>query len=109
MVLRAGAYLRGHSLDLCVWRYRLEITSKEQRRAAVVDQIRSAFAGVGREGGVSLHEAEVIDDMGSRRERNRARKLDTDRVWWEVPEADIAYHYLIFCFLDPVGFRYYLP
>jgi hypothetical protein len=75
----------------------------------LLEQIRSAFSGVRREGGVSLHEADVIDGYGSRQERNAARKLDTDRVWWDVPEADIERYDWILSFLDPIGFRYYLP
>jgi hypothetical protein len=75
----------------------------------VVEQIRRAFAEVTREGGVSLHEALVIDGYGSAEEREAARRLDTESNWWEVPEADIAQNDTVLCFLDPLGFHYYLP
>lgn len=53
--------------------------------------------------------AVVIDDRGSRQERNEARKLDMDRFWWDVPAVDIERHDWILSFLDPIGFHYYLP
>lgn len=80
-----------------------------QRRANLITQIRQAFFDVDREEGVSLHEADVIDDHGSAQQQEVARKLDSDRVWWDVPEADIERYHWILSFLDPVGFRYYLP
>jgi outer membrane protein assembly factor BamB len=87
----------------------LDRTKNEERRTALIAQIRTAFASVTRLGGVSLHEADVIDGYGSPQQRNAARKLDTDRVWWEVPDADIERYYWILPLLDATGFRYYIP
>jgi hypothetical protein len=87
----------------------LDATGIEERRSALIAQIRMAFAGVTRTGGVSLHEADVIDGYGSPQQRNAERKRDTDRVWWEVPDADIERYYWILPFLDATGFRYYIP
>ena len=78
-------------------------------RDAVIRQIETAFDGVGRKFGVSLHEACVIDDYGSRWEQMQARMTDTEWRWQDVPEADIARYFWILSFLDPIGFRYYLP
>ena len=80
----------------------------EKRSAALIAQIRTAFAGVTRWGGVSLHEADVIDGYGSRQQRKTARELDTDCAWWEVPDADIERYHWILSFLDATGFRYYI-
>jgi hypothetical protein len=87
----------------------MSTTNVEERRAALLEQIRVAFIDVGRDGGVSLHEADVIDDYGSMKERVAARKLDTDCVWRDVPESDIERYFWILSFLDPIGFRYYMP
>ena len=84
-------------------------TGVGERRAALVEQIRAAFSGVGRRGGVSLHEADVIDRYGSARERARARRFDRERRWQEVPGPDIEHYHWALSFLDPVGFRYYMP
>lgn len=72
-------------------------------------QIGVAFADVTREDGVTLHEADVIDDYGSDEQRAAARQLDTDRHWSEVEDALIDTLPSAFSFLDDRGFRYYLP
>lgn len=87
----------------------MDASKTEERRIVLIGQIRAAFASVTRLGGVSLHEADVIDGYGSPQQRNAARKLDTDRVWWEVPETDIERYHWILPFLDATGFRYYVP
>lgn len=74
----------------------------------VVNAISSAFLGVSRVDGVSLHEAEVIDDRGTDDERSTSRLLDTDTKWEEVPDSDIENHITTLNFVDPIGFRYYL-
>ena len=78
-------------------------------RDAVIRQIEIAFDGVDRKFGVSLHEACVIDDYGSKWEQMKARMTDTEWRWQDVPEADIARYFWILSFLDPIGFRYYMP
>ena len=78
-------------------------------RDAVIRQIEIAFDGVDRKFGVSLHEACIIDDYGSKWEQMQARMTDTEWRWQDVPEADIARYFWILSFLDPIGFRYYMP
>lgn len=77
--------------------------------SATISEIADAFARVQREDGVTLHEAEVIDDYGSAQERSAARQRDMDSHWHDVPGADIEQHYSILSFLDAKGLRYYLP
>lgn len=71
--------------------------------------IEHAFDGVGRDDGITLHQAVVIDDYGSEDEFIAAGKLDTETRWQDVPDEDISTNTSIFCFLDSKGFRYYLP
>jgi|LauGreDrversion4_2_1035121.scaffolds.fasta_scaffold108745_2 hypothetical protein len=80
-------------------------------RIELIDLIKDAFKDVTREGGVSWHECEVIDNYGSDAERALARSRDTDRHWTELLSTEAFYPSGIggFCFLDPIGFRYYLP
>ena|SRR5579862_3539443 len=89
------------------------MTTTEQRRARLIQQIRDAFAGVGREGGVSLHETAISDEFGSDQYRAEARAaaraIDTERAWEDIPAADIERFVNILAFGDPIGYRYYLP
>ena len=61
----------------------------ESERAAVIDEIALAFDGVSREDGTTLHEAEAIDGYASEEEQLRARQLDTDTRWQDVPPQEI--------------------
>jgi hypothetical protein len=74
----------------------------------IVREIEQAFGGVCR-GEVTLHEAEVIDDYGTGAERQKARKLDTEEDWREVPDASIQACPDALTFVDPVSWRFYLP
>jgi hypothetical protein len=80
--------------------------ASEKKKA--VELIRSAFAGVDREGGTSLHQAQVLDDYGSDEELRAAAALDADRRWEDVPSHDIESHTSALSFVDPIGFRYYI-
>jgi hypothetical protein len=75
----------------------------------VIRSIQQTFAGVGREDGVTLHETREIDLYSGPHERAVARLLDTDEMWEQVPAASIAKFSEALCFLDPKGFRYYIP
>jgi hypothetical protein len=81
----------------------------EAEKKAVEAEIRRAFAGVTREGGVSWSEADVIDDRGSDQQRTAARERDRDRSWDELVDNPAWDHEASsrFTFLDAVGFRYY--
>lgn len=80
---------------------------------ALIAEITTAFDGVSREDGISLHEAAGLDDYEySSEERAANRAKDTDAKWQEVPNewiaqmglGDVALNYF-----DPKGFRYYIP
>ncbi len=79
-----------------------------ERVEDIIRAIEQAFRGVCR-GAITLHEAEVIDDYGTEAQRQRARKLDTEDNWREVPDASIAACPDALSFVDPVSWRFYLP
>lgn len=81
----------------------------EDFRTAVLREIEAAFDGISREGGLSLHEAEIVDNYGTPAQRDDARTLDTDTRWQDVPSGDIRTYHWILAALDPIGYRYYLP
>jgi hypothetical protein len=79
-------------------------------RQAVEDRIRAAFAGVRLENGVSLHQAQVIDNYGEGVTQAEFARLPLseeterwDHVTFQELESDNIAH------LDPEGFRFYLP
>ncbi len=92
-----------------IWNWQPLDALAEIARPAVIAQITKAFEGVSREDGVSLHEARVIDDWGGEAARAEARKIDTDSRWQDVPVEWIEQLYDALSFLDPKGWRYYLP
>lgn len=71
--------------------------------------IHEAFDEVEREDGISLHEADVIDDYGGELARRKARRLDNEAHWSAVQGDDIERYHWVFTYLDAQGFRYYLP
>jgi len=81
----------------------------KQIAEGIIGEIRRAFSDVSRDDGVTLHEALVIDNYGSDAERSAARQLDTDCRWQDVPDHLIEENDSVLCFVDPKGFRYYLP
>ena len=77
----------------------------------LLEQLKIAFQGVNREGGVSWSEAQVIDNYGSNEERNIARSSDKDRTWIDLatdPAWDVWDCSSNWSFLDKIGFRYYV-
>lgn len=82
-------------------------------REAVESEIRAAFKGVTRTGGVSWSQAEAIDPGGNVDPRALAEALarDTERSWEELVDDPRWTHDIGvggFPFLDPIGTRYYL-
>jgi hypothetical protein len=75
-------------------------------------EIREAFKGVTRDGGVSWSETAVIDAWGSEEACATARASDMDRGWFDLLEDerwDPSSFNQRWAFLDGIGFRYYLP
>ena len=80
-----------------------------QSKASLIREITAAFDGVSREDGITLHEAQALDDYAGPDERAEVRKLDTETRWQDVPSEDISQGDSVLSFLDPKGFRYYIP
>ncbi|RYG32933.1 hypothetical protein EON81_19450 [bacterium] len=84
----------------------------EAERDALLADIEAAFAGVGREGGISWSEAEVLDMYGTAEDQAKARAQDREPGWRSLVDDS---KWRTGCgvggwsFLDAVGFRYYLP
>ena len=78
----------------------------------LIEQIKVAFEGVTREGGVSWSEADAIDDYALPELRAAAKASDLDENWmevaidanWRIDDFDSNWS-----FLDDIGFRYYIP
>ena len=71
--------------------------------------IENAFEGVERGEGITLHQAHVIDEYGSDEDFLAAGKLDTEERWQDIPDSLLSENPQFHNFLDPAGFRYYLP
>jgi hypothetical protein len=82
----------------------------EKTRLSLIEKITAAFDGVSRQDGISLHAARALDDYSSLEEAKKiGQKMDLDTKWQEVPDEWIMKFHDIFPFLDPKGFRYYIP
>lgn len=79
------------------------------RQAALLQQIHEAFDGVGRDDGITLHEATAIDNYACASARQAARNLDKESRWQDVPDQHIAQNDSVFSFLDIKGHVYYAP
>ena len=80
----------------------------DQEARGIIAEIHAAFRGVPR-GQITLHEAEVIDNYGSKEERINARKLDTEQKWEEIPDNHVEECTSALCHVDPESWRYYVP
>ncbi|NUO49410.1 MAG: hypothetical protein HOV80_11195 [Polyangiaceae bacterium] len=74
----------------------------------IIRAIEEAFAGVPC-GEITIHEAEVIDAYGTEAMRRKARARDTETDWRDVPDSSVTECSDALTFLDPVGWRFYLP
>ena len=77
-------------------------------RDQLIADIEAAFREVERGAGETLREADW-EGAGTEDQRGEARSLDTDRTWLEIPDDVIDRHEAALTFVDPEGFRYYLP
>ncbi|MBL0870801.1 MAG: hypothetical protein IBJ18_09530 [Phycisphaerales bacterium] len=78
-----------------------------------INQIHAAFKDVDRTNGISWREADIIDDHGDEYQLAAARARDNEKSWTDLldpqrwPPTDGPRSG--WAFLDPIGFRYYLP
>jgi hypothetical protein len=86
----------------------MQETDQEIRKRIIAD-IESAFADVRRGNGITLHQARSLDDRSGEMEQAEARRKDTETRWQDIPDAWIERLADALAFLDPEGFRYYIP
>ena len=61
--------------------------NKPQQAETLRQMIHTHFAGVSRQGGISLHQTEVVDAYGLAEEMLSALAQDTDTQWTEVQDS----------------------
>ena len=79
-------------------------------REAVAAAIRVAFAGIRLGSGVSLRQAQIIDDRGrglSQAEFEAVPRSEVTEDWTAIPDAELVRDCV--AHLDADGLRYYLP
>jgi hypothetical protein len=82
---------------------------REAERQRLIRQVEAAFDGVELGVGVSLHQARAMDDYASDAEIAAARAFDTERRWQDVSDEKLHRLSDTLPFMDPAGFRFYLP
>jgi hypothetical protein len=82
------------------------MTDREQ----LIQQIEAAFADIERGNGLTLHEAAAFEgtDHCSTQERARARALDPETRWQDIPDSSLEECLDRWAF-DDEGFRFHLP
>src|SRR5262245_4001453 len=84
----------------------------KSEQTAVEAEIREAFKGVGRDGGVSWTESINVDlPHGYEDDRAAARAKDVEKCWEDLVDDPAWRHDMGvggFNFLDPIGYRYYI-
>lgn len=86
----------------------MNITPNEKAEK-IIAAISQAFGTVLLGQGISFHEANAIDDYASDEERKKARTLDTETHWWELPPDKLERFNLVLIYTDAEGFRFYIP
>jgi hypothetical protein len=85
-------------------------TMESAEPAAVQSCIRSAFAGVVLGSGISIRQAEVIDNYGEGCTSKEFTALPLGEItedWELVPDTELER--ALPSYFDPQGFRYYIP
>ena len=82
---------------------------KRSLRSALVAEITAAFDGVPLGGGVTLHQARSMDDYEYEWAQLAARSRDAEARWQDVAEDKLRELHDVHPFLDPEGFRFYIP
>jgi hypothetical protein len=78
-------------------------------KTKIVEMVQLAFEDVRLGNGISLHQADVVDDYGTRAEFDAAKLHDPETRWQQIPTSKIERFCGSMTFLDSEGFRFYLP
>jgi hypothetical protein len=74
----------------------------------LISDIETAFFEVERGEGMTLFEGD-LEGAGSEADLRFARARDTYATWRDIPDHVIDRYFSALSFLDPQGFRYYIP
>ena len=88
---------------------RPEWLSGNQLKEKIVEMIHAAFGDVLRDGGVSLYQAEALDDYAEEAEFKAAERKDPEVRWQDISSEKIGKFHMSLVFFDDKGFRFYLP
>jgi hypothetical protein len=77
-------------------------------RERLISELEAAFRDIQRGAGMTLFEAD-LEGTRSEADLRWARSRDTYATWQEIPDDVIARYFSALGFLDPEGFRYYIP
>jgi len=103
MVARDIARATAMQINADTWRDAMALVT-----CRLNSHIDCAFADVQRGSGITIHEAQKLDDRASDEACEAARALDVETCWQDVRAAVIRDIHPI-GFLDDIGFRYYIP
>ncbi len=84
---------------------------KKMSKEEIISIVKKAFTGVKLNGGVSLKQAEAIDNFSvgiSKSEFNRFPLTETTNDWSLIPD-DVLDKFEFVAHLDAKGFKYYIP
>lgn len=84
-------------------------TSFEDSRLRILELIERAFLEVKRDGGVTLHQREAIDDYSPEDVVMAAAAKDPELRWQDIPRSKIEKFGMSLIFFDPKGVRFHLP
>jgi len=84
-------------------------TRREEALAHLEVVLDDAFGGVLRDGGVTLHQMDVLDGYGSPADLAIAASRDPEVAWREVSDSKLMSFGMSLVFLDAKGFRFYIP
>lgn len=79
------------------------------RRQKLVVDIQAAFRDVELEDGITLRQAAVLDGDGDEAAQAEARQQDEGIHWSQISSQSLRELDCPLSFLDPKGFRFYLP
>jgi len=80
-----------------------------RQKSYLLNLIEAAFKDVTLEDGVSLHEADVIDNYGSAEERLAARRPDEKEDWHRLDKNELERMPWVLSFYDAKGLHFHLP
>ena len=72
-------------------------------------QLEATFGEVRRDGGITLHQAHVLDAYGGPEAMAAAATQDPEERWQDIPEDKLARLDGAFPFFDAAGYRFHIP